>query len=98
MQSKLRLAIAASLVLMLCGASFAQDRDHDRGHDRYHKESSRDRHNDHHYRASDRHEDRYRGNNRTYPYVGSGGGTYAHSPYYGAGQYGGYSTSPYYGG
>jgi len=97
MQTKMKLAIAASLVLMLCGASFAQDRDHDRQH----QQGSRDRHHDqareHSYRT---HQDRYHGNgqsgrNPTVPYVGSGNGSYPHSPYYGNGQYGGYSNAPY---
>ena len=100
MQTKMKLAIAASLVLMLCGASFAQEQDHNRVYPKGSRDGQNDRARNHSYRAPDRHQDRYHGNGQydrypNRPYVGSGNGTYAHSPYYGNGQYGSYPNVPY---
>src|SRR5450759_2139615 len=99
---KMKLVFAASLVLMLCGAGFAQEQEHNRAYQ--HQQGSRDGQNDrarnHSYRTPDHRQGGYYGNgqygrNPNGPYRGSGNGTYGNSPYYGNGQYGGYSNGPY---
>ena len=96
---KMKLAFAVSLVLILCGASFAQEREHNRRDQQGYRDRQNDRARSRSYRTPNRHQDGYYGNGQygsypNRPYGGYGNGTYRTSPYYGNGQYGGYPNGP----
>jgi hypothetical protein len=78
MQTKIKLAFAVLLALILCSASFAQDRDD------WRNQRNRDRHE---YR--DRNHNDRRHNNHPYPHDRDDDrGRYRNSPYNGNGRYG----------